>query len=744
MSTLSLSSKKISFRQMSSLVLLVVILGSCLRSFTAISPSQFLEDEVVIYHTNDIHGNIASEFNEKGELESVGFAFLKNVKKAKPGSLLVDAGDFFQGDPITRFHGGKDFINFMNMVGYDGAALGNHELDRDPNTLIEHVKNCNFPVVSANVVWKSSGLPILKDINGCNGCNFIKEVGGKKIGFFGLLTDEAASIVDVPFRKDITFKNPIQTAKEQVEELKAQSVDLIVAIAHLGMWGEYIKSNELAREVKGIDIIIDGHSHEKRKIIEAGTVIQQAGSQLSHVGALGVSFDNGVPTIKQETIEANIIGNEYAFDREMKEAYEVVAHELDKEMRVVVGYLGCPLYGGEYQQKKLSRIEETNLGCFIAEAVMDEAKKRINEIVLKGVKNIETLRGLKDIKEIKNLKMVAIHNGGAVRGKIDKGYITVRDIENVMPFSNEVALLLVTPSDIYEVLECGVSGLSFSNGPEKCLSGGSGGFPSLAGMKFNYDMSRPAKERVKSVFVLENGTSHEIFKDDSKTKILLAMNRYSCDGGDEYEMPEDIKKIWQGELGIKEILIQYIEKLMIKSGGEIFYPFKPGRTVLCNDSNLFPNYDVNVVVKSKGKPLANTEVDVVVDYRVRCKRTTDENGSFNISNLKSGSHDICVTNGNRSNRTCVSDVAGIQAEPIELRPKNEDKDVKHTVQLIRQVPKEPTKKRARALKSALAAYKRLSAEGRERVDHYKEEKATRNKTRAQIDAVNLRSLYKAS
>lgn len=747
MSTLSLSSKKISFRQMSSLVLLVVILGSCLHSFTAISPSQFLEgrSDVIIYHTNDIHGNIGSGLNEKGELESIGFALLKNIRNAKPGSLLVDAGDFLQGDPLTRYHGGKDFINLMNMVGYDGAALGNHEFDRKPHELIEHVKNCNFPVVSANAVWELSGLPILKDINGCNGCNFIKEVDGKKIGFFGLITNECRTIVDLPFRKGIMFKDPIQTAKEQVEELKAQSVDLIVAIAHLGMNGEtYTKSNELAQEVEGIDIIIDGHTHKVQGTVEAGTVIQQAGAQLSHVGAIKVNFDDGVPTIMKEHICATEIGDEYAANSELKEAYEIVAHELDKELRVVIGYLGAPLYGGEYQRKKLSRIEETNLGCFIAEAVMDEAKKRLNQMELKDIKNIESLRGLEDIKDLKNLKMVAIHNGGAVRSKIDKGYITVRDIENVMPFSNEVALLLVTPKEIYEMLDSAISELTFSNSSEKCLSSESGGFPSLAGMKFTYDVSRPAKEKVKSVFVLENGTSHEIFKDDSKTKIVLAMNRYNCDGGDNYEIPEGVGRLWQGERGIKEILVQYVEELMIKSGGEIFYPFKPGRTVLCNDPKVFPNYDVNVVVNLQGKPLSYTEVDVVVDYRVRCKRKTDKNGSFNISNLKSGLHDICVTQGNKSNRTCVSDVAGIEAEPIELRQKNEDKDVKHTVQLIRQVPKGPTKKRAKALKFALAAYKRLSAEGRERVDHYKEEKATRNKTRAQIDAVNLRSLYKAS
>ena len=166
-----------------SMILTLSIILSCIP-LNAYSTSS---DPIVIYHTNDMHGRINSVYSQN-ELTQIGLDVVKSAKENTNNAILIDAGDATQGTPMGKFSKGLDIVDVMNVAGYDGMTLGNHEFDYGQENVMKIAKKANFPVVSSNTLY--NGDLFLKDVNGNNGENFIKEVGGKKLGFFGIITSE--------------------------------------------------------------------------------------------------------------------------------------------------------------------------------------------------------------------------------------------------------------------------------------------------------------------------------------------------------------------------------------------------------------------------------------------------------------------------------------------------------------------------------------------------------------------------
>ena len=225
------------------------------------------EDSIVIYHTNDMHGAVENLAN------------IKTLKDNTKNSLLLDAGDCTQGSAIATYTKGEGIIDIMNATGYDAITLGNHEFDFGSQKAIENMKKAKFTPLAANVVDANGDL-LLKGING-NGANIIEEVNGKKIGIFGLTTEETYYKTNPKNLNGTEFKNIIETAKEQVKLLKAQNVDAIITITHIGNdKSSSPTSIDLAKEVPEIDLIIDGHSHTIIQEKIGDTTIVQTGSSL--------------------------------------------------------------------------------------------------------------------------------------------------------------------------------------------------------------------------------------------------------------------------------------------------------------------------------------------------------------------------------------------------------------------------------------------------------------------------------
>lgn len=257
-----------------------------------------LNGEVVIYHTNDTHGYL------EGDGESViGIDQLAALHKSTENSILVDAGDATQGLPLASLTQGADVIELMNAAGYDVMAAGNHEFDFGSEVLKDNASLADFPILAANVYEGSS--PLLAEGDN-NGCNTIIEVGGIKVGFFGITTADTANSVNPELLGDVTFRGETETAEEQIDALTDAGADAIVAICHLGdeSGGSSCTATQLAEAMTGnyagqIDVIIDGHSHTVENSTVNGTLIVQAGTGMAGVGQLTLTFDDGILTAEE-------------------------------------------------------------------------------------------------------------------------------------------------------------------------------------------------------------------------------------------------------------------------------------------------------------------------------------------------------------------------------------------------------------------------------------------------------------
>ena len=215
---------------------------------------------LVIMHTNDTHSQI-DPYSYKGDVNVGGAlrreAAIREIRAENPYTLLLDAGDFSQGTPYFNIFKGYMEVRLMNAMGYDAATLGNHEFDNGCDALAARLKTADFPVVCANYQFANKKLAkVIKPY-------VIIERGGHKIGIFGLGVN-LNGFVAPSISREVTYLDPVETARKMVAELKSQNCDLIVCLSHLGVSTNVPDNDyEIVRQVPDIDVIVGGHSHEE-------------------------------------------------------------------------------------------------------------------------------------------------------------------------------------------------------------------------------------------------------------------------------------------------------------------------------------------------------------------------------------------------------------------------------------------------------------------------------------------------
>lgn len=473
--------------------------------------------ELSLMHTNDTHANV-----DKVAKRATA---IKEIRTQKPDSLLIDAGDVFSGTLYFNEFKGKADLEFMNAVGYDVMTFGNHEFDlgiteEGHQPLVDFIKSAKFPMVSANIDFSKDEL--FKDINkggtytdapedGNIYSGIIKEVNGEKVGIFGLTTMDTPSISSP---EKVEFLDYLGKAEEAVQAFEEAGVDKVVAVSHLGYDDNPAVDNdqELAKLVDGIDIIVGGHTHtelEKPVLInkdEAGqekdpTVIVQAYQYNEFLGTLDVEFDeNGVIVGYAGELISIVDKKEDAKTAAILKGYSDKIEEVRNTESGATAVNALPNPRLSDGDGKVSvRNSETALGNLIADGMLDKAKEF----------NAETV--------------IAVHNGGSIRAAIDQGPITLGEILTVLPFGNTLATMKLKGSELIDALEHSVS-----QAPNE-----SGGFLHISGMKFTYDSSKPAGNRIVSVEVEgEEG----VFTPLDKTKdYVVATSIFTARGGDGYE-----------------------------------------------------------------------------------------------------------------------------------------------------------------------------------------------------------------
>ena len=249
--------------------------------------------KITILHTNDVHSHI-DPFPKNDPLNPSGGGVIARanlinlVKKDNPHTLVLDAGDVFQGTPYFNFFGGELELKLMSKMGYNASTLGNHEFDNGMEKLSKVLKHANFSFLNSNYTLKNT--PLENKIKS----HEIFNINGIKIGVFGLGI-ELEGLVEKKLYKGIKYLNPVEISKDISDDLKYNhNCDLIICLSHLGF--SYSKNKNimcdliLAKQTKNIDLIIGGHTHTfldepvKVKNLENKDVI------INQVGCFGINL----------------------------------------------------------------------------------------------------------------------------------------------------------------------------------------------------------------------------------------------------------------------------------------------------------------------------------------------------------------------------------------------------------------------------------------------------------------------
>ena len=516
-------------KKLLSLLLALVMLFSLTVTANAVETNGGdLNGAVVILHTNDVHGAI-SEYAKVAALK-------KSYEDKGAYVLLMDAGDFSQGDPVVSISEGATAVELMELAGYDVATTGNHEFDYGYANLAELAGKADFPIVAANVLYK--GKTAFKDHV------IFTSPNGVKIGVFGLATPETATKANPAKIKDVKIlagQSMFDCAQAQVDALKADGCDVIICLGHLGIDAESTgnRSIDLLEKVEGIDIFIDGHSHSDLNAIMAATndtgmvgdtLLTSIGTKLANVGVVVIAADGAV-TMQFATDDLIVTPDKTVSDRaaaiqkEINDDYGTVFAKTEVDLNGVKGEV---------------RTGETNLGDLITDALVWGAKDA-------GIK-----------------VDAAVTNGGGIRASIAKGDITKKDINTVLPFGNTLSIVKITGAELLEALEASTY----------CTPESIGGFPQVSGIVYTVDTTKAydqgeqypgstyyAPKTVNRVTIQSVGG--KAF--NLKTTYTIATNDFMAAGGDTYYTFNAAGYVDTG-IPMDEVVMDYITEEL---GGKI-------------------------------------------------------------------------------------------------------------------------------------------------------------------------------
>ena len=256
---------------------------------------------ITILHTNDTHSQIEPfdpshhKFANKGGVAGRA-SLIQKVRNENPNTLLLDAGDIFQGTPYFNYFGGEIEFKLMSLLKYDAATMGNHDFDNSIEGFHHQLPNANFDFVCANYDFKNTILNTLVKPYKI----FFKD--GIKIGVFGLGI-ELQNLVSPELFKETTYLDPIEITKDITRELKEnENCDLIICLSHLGYHyknTQKVSDLKLAAATKDIDLIIGGHTHTflpkptlVKNVNNETVIVNQVGAYGVNLGRIDFYFDN--------------------------------------------------------------------------------------------------------------------------------------------------------------------------------------------------------------------------------------------------------------------------------------------------------------------------------------------------------------------------------------------------------------------------------------------------------------------
>lgn len=463
----------------------------------------FGQEQIRFIYFNDFHAqNIPVKQDEKASFSPmVGgaatfAAYIDSFKRGYEDRVcVVDAGDDFQGTPISEITKGHSQVLVLNLIKPDIMTLGNHEFDYGRKSVDYLLNNAQFPIVASNILDKQKqgrlGLKYL-----------IKNLGTVRVGFIGLITNSMSKLTLEENIEGYVFLDTHLTVKTIIPEIQ-DKVDLIVLVSHCGDRADIA----LAKKHPEIDIILGGHTHKTLFLpkITNNVIICQAGSKGKYIGILDIWFDlNAKKILNFQSRLVNTFVDNIEPDPIVKVKVDSLENIIKEQFDQVVGVLRTPWIRG--------RREESNIGNWITDAMREYTKAN-----------------------------VAFQNKNGIRKDLVVGDITIRDIWEILPFSNQLVIFQLTGDELRLVLENNVKGK-----PDFLLA---------SGIRYSWKTRKKAGNRIQEVFVdgipIENDRVYTVCTND----YLIGKNKFS----DAFGFSRKGRKFtFTGKL-IRDILIEKIQ-----------------------------------------------------------------------------------------------------------------------------------------------------------------------------------------
>ncbi|MBO5565350.1 MAG: bifunctional metallophosphatase/5'-nucleotidase [Lachnospiraceae bacterium] len=526
-----------------------------------------LEKNLVILFTSDVHCGFDQNFG------LAGLTKLREYYEAQDNHvLLVDNGDFIQGEAIGTMTSGEVPIDLMNVAGYDIAIPGNHEFDYGMEQFLALAEKTDFPYISCN--FNKDGELIFEPY-------VIREFDGVKIAFIGITTPKTLS-TSMPryfqdedgnflygFFQDEDGSLLYEKVQEAVDAAREEGAAYCIALAHLGNEEKSspYRYDEVIAATTGIDVLLDGHSHDTDQVImknkDGEEVLRSAcGTKLANVGTITIDTEGNITNDLLTWDLPATASSIFPIHTRMTRAIKSATEELNKSLEEVVGETAFDLTIVDPKEKdaqgnpiRIVRRAETNLADLCADALRAEGEADI-----------------------------AIINGGGVRVSIPAGKITKRDILSVHPFGNMLTVVEATGQQILDALEWGTRAV-----PTEL-----GGFPQVSGLTYEihtyiedgctsddegFWTGHEGDYRVQNVMV--DGKPLDL----DKTYTVASQNYILLERGDGYAMFDGCEVLQESVMLDNQVLMNYItEKLDGVIGEEYEDPYGEGRIIAVEEA----------------------------------------------------------------------------------------------------------------------------------------------------------------
>ena len=480
-----------------SLLTFLLILGTISFIFAA-------EKEIVVLSINDYHGALAPAGKNVGAVKLVDA--LKTEKAKNPeGTIIVSAGDNYQGSAMSNLLYGEPVSAVFKEMGIELSAVGNHEFDWGIDRITKWAEDGGFSFVCTNIYDKRTGEPV----DWAEPFAII-EKEGIKVGFIGMATPSTAYKTLKANVVNYEFRDPVEVITEWVPKVKDAGADIVIALTHLGSFqdkeGNITGEAADLCEVDGVDAVISAHTHQRVSGLVNGKPLVQAYYQGRSFAKLTFIFDENNKLISVEPFLDNLYerADTLKDDADTLVVYEKYDDELNPILGKVLGKTTVDLDHDRYAGPSL-------LGEWACEIMKDAA----------GVQ-------------------IAMTNGGGLRVPVPAGEITAGILYEVMPFDNTLYTMKLSGADVKANIEHGIMNDDI-------------GWVQISGVRATYNPNAEAGNRITSM-VLEDGTVVEMDK-----YYTVVTNDFMFTGGDNYNF-ENSKDGLNTFIPIRDAMMESVEK----------------------------------------------------------------------------------------------------------------------------------------------------------------------------------------